>query len=173
MTCDKCIGHTAISAFIAVSNYSGVAKDLVAHMKYHPSSESACQMGELMAMKLPYLEPDQTIITHTPTTTSRIRERGFDQANVIAKSISRASGMRQAPLLRRLTKSHQVGYGKKARQDHMIAGFAVKNNHLFVGKTVVLVDDVLTTGATLESASKVLRKAGAKRVIGVVFARAE
>lgn len=173
LTCSKCAKKTAVSALWVVSGYSGLAKDLVVYMKYHPSASTASEIGDLMATRLPFLEKDQTIIAHIPTTASRRRERGFDQASVMTKQISKISGIRSAPILRRLTKSHQVGSGKKARLEHMHEGFRTKNTHLFAGKTVLLVDDVLTTGATLESSARTIKQAGAKKVVAVVFARAE
>jgi predicted amidophosphoribosyltransferase len=108
-----------------------------------------------------------------PTTPGRVRERGFDQSKTAAKSLARAKKLHFSPTLRRLTKSHQVGAGKKERREHMAGAFVVKNPHLLRDKTVVLVDDVITTGSTVESAAKELKKAGAKKILAVVFARAE
>jgi ComF family protein len=173
ITCNKCFSGTALCAFWAVSEYSGAAKDLVSYMKYHPSASSASEMGELMVKRLPFLERSETVIVPVPTTASRRRERGFDQAAVMAKGVSTITGCRSAIVLRRVTNSHQVGSGRKARLEHMKDGFRVKSSHLLYGKTVVLVDDVLTTGATLESAAQAIKQADAKKVVAVVFARAE
>lgn len=173
VTCEKCSKSTDLRALWVVSGYSGSAKDLVSYMKYHPSASSAAEMAELMAKRLPFLERDVTVVVPVPTTASRRRERGFDQAAVMAKGISKITGCRNATLLRRITKSHQVGSGRKARLEHMKDGFRIRNPHLLQDKTVVLVDDVLTTGATLESAARTVNQAGAKKVVAVVFARAE
>jgi ComF family protein len=173
ITCEKCSRSTALRALWVVSVYSGSAKELVTYMKYHPSASSASEMGELMAKRLPFLERSKTVIVPVPTTASRRRERGFDQAAVMAKGVSKITGCRSATVLRRITNSHQVGSGRKARLEHMKDGFRVKSSHLLYGKTVVLVDDVLTTGATLESAAQTVLQAGAKKVVAVVFAIAE
>ncbi len=173
LTCAKCASRSPISAFVVVSSYDGLAKKLITHMKYHPSPSSADRVGEILASKLPYIESSESVVTHIPTTPSRVRERGFDQSHEMAKCLANTRKLHFSTTLRRLTKSHQVGATKTERYKHMVKAFSVKNRQLFKDKTVVLVDDVMTTGATVESAARELKKAGASKVIVAVFARAE
>ena len=151
----------------------GLARDVVMAIKYTPSRSASKDASALMSAKLPYLETESTVVVHVPTTPGRIRERAFDQADVLASTIAKAMGLRQIRCLSRITNYHQVGATKKERFEHMKNAFECAKPELVKGKTVLIVDDVLTTGATLESAARVLKKAGAKRIIATVFARTE
>ena len=173
LTCLKCSKNSPLNAVYVAASYKNLAKDLVHACKYQSSRSAARIMSEQISVALPYLDPEQTIITHSPTTPSRIRERSFDQSGIIAKNIAIKLHLLKANLLVRMTNTHQVGATHKQRIAHMDGAFEVKNPILFKGKTVLLVDDVLTTGATLESAARTLRRSGAKRVIACVFARTE
>ena len=140
-------------------------------MKFRPSSATAKRLGEILADKVPYL--DDAVVTYVPTTPARVRERGFDQAMVMAKSVGANRHIPYVSTLKRRTEFHQVGSTRKARLEHMKDAFTVRNQKYIQGKTVLLVDDVLTTGATMESAARSLKMAGVDRVIALVFARAE
>lgn len=173
VTCASCQGNSSLASISVATEYSGIGKDLVSTMKYRPSTSTARVVGQISADRLPYIPVDETVVAHIPTTGSRIRERGFDQARIMAKAVANQKKIPYIPLLRRITKSHQVGSGRKERLAHMKDAFLAKNTRYIQNKTVILVDDVLTTGSTMESAAKSLKKAGAKRVVGLVFARAE
>jgi ComF family protein len=172
LTCDNCKPKTKITALYFAAPYTELAQKLVRRAKYRPSVSASRQMGQSLSAKLPYLDPDTTIVTYVPTTGGRRRERGFDQSSESAKSLALAKGLRFAPLLLRTTKHHQVGSNRDDRIEHMKNAFLAKNTTKYKDFTVVLVDDVFTTGATIESAAKVLKKAGIKTVVGAVFARA-
>jgi predicted amidophosphoribosyltransferase len=88
-------------------------------------------------------------------------------------AIAISKGLVCTGLLFRMKNTHQVGSTRKQRLDHMVNAFGVKNCELFKNKTVVIVDDVFTTGSSMESAARLLKHSGARRVIGAVFARAE
>ncbi len=171
LTCNNCAKSSSVSVLRVVSPYGSTGKDLVSLMKFRPSSATAKRLGEILAGRVPYLE--DAVVTFIPTTSARVRERGFDQAMVMAKSVGATGHISHISTLRRRTKSHQIGSGRKDRLDHMKDAFTVRNKKYIQGKTILLVDDVLTTGATMESAACVLKKAGAGRVVALVFARAE
>jgi len=130
-------------------------------------------MGSQAVRVLPYLDRNLTVLVHIPTAPSRVRQRAFDQALEMTRVIRDHSGLTVAQVLRRLNNHHQVGSTRKERIEHMKDALICDKPQLVTGKTVLLVDDVYTTGATMESAARVLKRAGAKRVIGTVFARAE
>jgi ComF family protein len=172
ITCRACRAKSPFDALYVVADYSNTAKELVHKSKYGPSKSAAQAMGMAVSSILPYLPKDGLVVSFVPTTGSRVRERGFDQSRVMSRELSRQIGAGHASLLARLTKSHQVGSGRKDRFNHMSNAFAPKNGHLIKGTTVLLVDDVYTTGATMLAAGRAMRKAGARRVLGAVFARA-
>jgi ComF family protein len=112
------------------------------------------------------------VIVPVPTATSRVRLRGYDQAVLIAKALAQQTRHEYVPCLRRVGQQRQVGASRTQRLQQMEQSFLVGDTTAFRGRHVVLVDDVMTTGATLESAAAIVKAAGAKRVEAVVFARA-
>lgn len=111
--------------------------------------------------------PTDTYIVPVPTAMSHIRERGYDHMACIAREISRKTGCPYAPLLRRISDTKQRGQNKNERLQQAKHAFTAtsdcKNKH------VLLIDDVVTTGATIEYAAMTLRQAGAASVwVGVI-----
>ncbi len=171
IVCVGCRKKTPLTAVWVCCIYKGLAKDAVHTVKYSPSRSGARRLGTIMSLQVPYLDKTTTVITNAPTTSSRVRERGFDQSRVMAQSCAAVLGLNYNGLLVRESPYHQVGSSAADRQKHMKHGFSARPGLSLRGKDVLVVDDVMTTGATLESAARALKKAGAKRVFGIVFAR--
>jgi ComF family protein len=122
-----------------------------------------------MAEYLPYFGPE-TLLVPVPTATQRARQRGYDQADLLARELSEILGLPHQYLLSRLGQARQVGTGRKQRAAQLAKAFRVKGR-VPINSHIMLVDDVVTTGATLEAAATILKKAGAKRVDAVIFAQ--
>ena len=143
-------------------------KQLIHDFKFERKQAVAPIMARLMAESLPYL-PADTIVTHVPTATSRVRQRGYDHARLLAKFLAKEAGLAYLPLLARVGQARQVGAKRQTRLSQLDGAFRVIGP---VQKApIVLVDDIVTTGATLATATRCLKSSGAKVVDAVVFAQ--
>lgn len=168
--CPACRSKSPLKHVFIKTEYSDVAKELVYKMKFSYSGEAADLIAEEMMNTLPSL-PADTLVVHIPTITSHVRSRGFDHARRIAKALASGAGLEHATALARLGQHRQVGSDRSTRLMGVADSFRV-NERLLEGCPVLLVDDVLTTGATIEAAARMLKQAGAKSVNAVIFARA-
>ena len=112
-------------------------------------------------------------ITWVPLSRRRLRERGYDQAELLAKLIAKHLGQSPVRLLKkqRDTPPQSKTGSVEKRRANIAGAYACLRPELVQGKQVLLVDDIVTTGATLSEAARVLKKAGAKEVICVTLAR--
>lgn len=156
--------------------YDGVTGALVRHLKYSDGTHLAPWLATWMIRAGRELVDDADIVVPVPLHRSRLFARRFNQSAELARAISAASGkpFRPEALIRRKRTAHQTGLGIQAREDNVRGAFAVPDSDSISlsGRTVLLVDDVYTTGATVSAATKALLKAGASRVDVLTFARA-
>lgn len=152
------------------------ADDLVHALKYEGWPELAALMGGAMArLPLPAAEGADRVVVPVPTTEERLRSRGYNQAALLAERVARAAGAPlRAPLTRRGGRPSQTTLAPDERRDNVRGVFeAVPGARAEVAdRDVLLVDDVLTTGATAAEAARTLVACGARRVTLVTFARA-
>ena len=153
-----------VDSCAALLTYAGAGRELVARLKYRNARASVPFLARGMAAIVPY---EVDVVTWAPTTPARLRERGFDQARLLARAVARELGVPCRPLLRRRPGPAQTGRDAVAR--HSGPGFA--GGRSIHGRRVLLVDDVVTTGATVAAASRALREAGATEVHSVAAAR--
>lgn len=169
--CPKCKPNSRLQHVWVATEYEGVAKELTKLFKFDRAQGAAQVIGQAMADVMPYLDSSSTLLVPIPTATSRIRQRGYDHTLLLAKAISRYKRLPFQPLLIRLGQSRQVGAKRDQRRTQLAGSFIVKNPLLIRGKEIVLVDDIVTSGGTLEAAAAEMKKAGAKSVSAVVFAQ--
>lgn len=167
--CKSCRPRSPLKHVWVRTQYEGTAKNLVYSLKFGRARAASSTIAQLMSESLPYL-PADTVICPVPTANVRVRQRGYDQAALLAKSIAQHSGS-YTKLLARLGDTRQVGADRKTRKQQLEKAFRSLDPEKTRGAHIVLVDDIVTTGATLESAAKILKKAGAKSVNAIVFAQ--
>lgn len=166
-TCRSCRSSSNLFSVYRLSYYEGLIKQLILSMKYDANREAAELLGRLIADRMPDQKYD--VICYVPTASSRIRYRGFDHAKLIAVSVSKYKQARFVDCLLRDKGNRQVGASRLQRQRQIANSFSVSCD--LSGQTVLLIDDVISTGSTIEEAAKTLRiLANAKRVLVAVAA---
>lgn len=169
-TCISCRSSSLLFSVTAAKPYESYAKTLVTSLKFNGAQAAAKEMAH--AMVGAWMRIDGIVVVPVPTTTDRIRYRGFDQAILLARSISKQSDTVYLQILGRQGRKHQVGASRHVRLQQLKNAFYVNKPHLIKGQHVLLIDDVCTTGATLEAAAKALHDAGAARISALVYAQA-
>lgn len=114
-----------------------------------------------------YLDIKQfDIITPIPLFPSRLRERGYNQSQLLAEQIAREHQITLSlrNLVRIRNTEHQTLLSKKERWTNIHGAFRIRNPIRFSGKNILIIDDLLTTGATASEAARALKSAGAKTV---------
>jgi ComF family protein len=153
----------------------GPARTLVHRLKYSDRMELAGPLGLWMARAGREILAEADLLIPVPLHRRRLVWRRFNQANALAASIAHACGKKVDPflLVRVKPTTPQVGLSRAQRATNVQGAFAVPEEaRLSVeGRAIVLVDDVMTTGATLNAAARALLRAGARRVDVLVFAR--
>lgn len=165
--CTRCSELSPLKSLSAATTFSGVAQQLVHALKFGRAPAAAIPMAKRMCQRP---VPHCTVVTNVPTATSRVRRRGYDQSALLAKHISKILGAPYVPLLARFGQQRQLGQNREKRQQQLEAAFYVPSSRSCRNTVVLLIDDVITTGSTLEGAAQALYAAGAGQVHGGVFA---
>lgn len=168
-----CSTHSApIEKAYLVNPRRGAVKDLIEGLKFHNVKAAARVAAELLHERLPYL-PKGTVIVPIPTVAGHRRQRGYDQVALIAGWLGRIRDVPVSPLLIRRSKTTQRELNRHERAVAAAQAFGLDARlalKLSKGTPVLLIDDVITTGATVIEAAKVLSAAGFRvAVAGVVF----
>jgi ComF family protein len=147
--------------------YEGPARDLVRGLKYR----GAAGLAEALAAQMAASVPSELLgtLVPVPAAPGRVRRRGFDQAALLAAALARRRGLSLAACLeRRGGGVSQVGRGRGARRAALAGMIGARSRP---PATAALVDDVVTTGATVTACAAALRAAGCERVIVLAYAR--
>lgn len=158
--------------------YGGAIERSILRFKFGGAAHLALAAGETLAQAMQCgelaLQPDFDCVIPIPVGKARLRQRGFDQAVLMARAFGRVMRRRvQAQALWRQRETQpQAQRGRVQRQQNVHGAFALRSKSLVNGKKILLLDDVMTTGFTALAAAQVLRQAGARRVEVLTLARA-
>lgn len=152
--------------------YGEVSRGLALRLKYGRKIAIAKTMARYMA---PLIEahPSSALLVPVPLHRGRLWQRGFNQSAIVARELSRHTGLRtDATVLKRIKRTPPLkGLSLRQRRRVVAGAFKVGDRSAVDGRTVVLVDDVLTTGSTANACARELRRAGAARVELISWAR--
>jgi ComF family protein len=158
----------------AVCAYEGAARHAVHTLKFRSGRCLAAAIGELMRQSLERRPLRADVVAPAPIAPKRLRERGYNQAELLAGEIAELVGGVGAcvpDLLQREDRPAQQSLPAAQRLVNLRGAIACAHREEVRGRRVVLVDDVATTGATLSACAEALAAAGASRVSAIVFAR--
>ncbi|MBV8570160.1 MAG: ComF family protein [Acidobacteriaceae bacterium] len=160
-------------ACYSFGSFDGPLQKLIHLYKYGKIESLARPLSRLLVQALPACETVDMVVA-MPMHWRKQWERGFNQAALLAEPLARRLRVPLAGNLRRTryTKS-QAGLDESERKANLKDSFLVRRPAMVVGKRLLLIDDVFTTGATLRAASEALKKAGAARVAALTLARVD
>ena len=156
-----------IDSWTAVWYYEDNARRSLLRYKFRGARSYAKGYGRLLAMKLQQAHPDGfDLLTWVPVSPIRKFTRGYDQVELLARAVGRDLGMEPVALLQKIRHNRpQSGIvGEAKRRANVLGVYRVKDPALLQGKSVVLLDDIITTGTTAGECARVLLTAGAKEV---------
>ena len=168
---EKCICNKNLTAtlphFSAVYYYQGHLKRCILRFKFHGENSYAEIFGKAMARKLKADYPDTAFdgVCFVPMTKSAIRKRGYNQSELLAREVANQLKLPLVPCLAKVKDSpDQKTLTSEARRENIRNSFSVRKKANIDSKTLILCDDIKTTGATLKECSDTLMSAGAEDV---------
>lgn len=169
-SCPHCIHlEPAYEAGRVAALFQGPVRSLIHALKYEQAEFVVPDLARLASESPDYLAfVRDAILVPVPLHPRKLRERGYNQSDLIARAVCRAAGggTRRAGLLERvLDTPSQTRYARKERQTNLKNAFAlVKDAPIMAAERYVIVDDVFTTGSTLNACAEVLRRSGVRRI---------
>jgi len=171
--------HRESPFILAAAGFYGdeILDRLIALLKYQKIKQAAVPLGEILSKYLIRnlkLEIRNFLIVPVPLHWRKEKQRGFNQTRLIADCLSKNTGLPvvKNALERIKNTASQVKLKDKEKREFNVQNcFVAEKSELLSGKNIVLLDDVFTTGATMKEAASVIKKSGAKKIIGLVAAK--
>ncbi len=164
---------------VAYGSYAGELRDLIHIFKYRQVRSAAPRLAQMLKQAIAPLNlPSDVLVIPVPLWPDKRRTRGFNQSEELASALVRARGagtsiqLDTASLVRKRETASQTGLTRQQRHANLRGAFTVLYPARVAGRTILIVDDVMTTGTTAGECARVLLKAGAKEVFVATVARA-
>ena len=173
--CFECKGrHFNFEKNYSIFSYVNNVRDMVVNFKQNGNKAIGEMFAYFIADKYDEIisKHNVNLIIPVPISDGRLKTRKFNQSEVLCSQISEQNKINNSLLIRTKETPHQTGLSRQNREDNLKASFEVKDKKILKGKNILIVDDIYTTGATLNACAKVLKDAGAKEIITLTLARA-
>ena len=172
--CESCLvnGKRPWKGAVSAFRMDGLIKELLHRCKYQKQADIGVVVGKLCLMAIADRMPQVDCIVPVPLHWTRYLTRGFNQTEIYAKVLSEGTGIPLCHALRRqkYTKQ-QAKLDRNERNSNLSGAFSVFDSTILKKRAILLVDDVMTTGATLSAAARTIKKAGAAEVYVFTVAR--
>ena len=172
-----CSGRKKSISFVmdwtAVYYYEGTVRESLLRYKFGGRQHYAAAYGRLLAARISEeLHGEFDLLTYVPVSTRRRLRRGYDQVLLLAKAVGRELGIVPVPVLQKVRHNAAQSslQGPEQRHANVLGAYRVSKPERLVGRRVLLLDDIITTGATLSECARVLRTAGASQVVRAAVA---
>lgn len=152
--------------------YSGILEKAIKLLKFRGKKSLAQPLGRILADHNPYISADALV--PVPLHEKRLKERGFNQSSLICRAVAEKMGIPVIDdvLVRKKDTEHMFGLGRRDRRQNLEGAFEVARPHVIRGASLILADDIYTTGFTVAACRKALLDAGAASVKALVLSRA-
>lgn len=170
-TCETCRRYSSLYS-VVVATYFGIGpiRSLIHGLKYNSLADLSQILGEVLVSAARYNELKDFTVVPVPLHRRREKQRSFNQAELLSRYLANKFSLPFNKSLKRVRDtSSQTKLTREQRLMNIQNAFMV--NRSVVGDSILLVDDVITTGATLEECARMLKEAGAKKVVALVVAR--
>lgn len=180
LICAKCLTKKpSYDKAISLFRYNDILKKIITSFKYHEQTLIAQKLSKLLISRAKDEIANTDIIIAVPLHVKRLRKRKFNQAILLARTLSKNHDLDRNIkffpdfLIRTKNTIPQAELHKTEREKNLNGAFAFNEKYqdLIKGKNILLVDDIITTGATLEGCAFILKKHGAKKVIAITIAK--
>jgi len=172
--CDECRHHPRpFDRCRSAGIYDGALREAIHRVKFDGETALARGLGRWLARSLPGEAAEADLVAPVPLHPKKLRERGFNQSEFLSAAVAAAASLPHRPrLLRKTTPTRsQTGLGRRDRRRNLRGTFSLEAGTPIVGKRVLLVDDIYTTGCTVEECARALRRGGARGIRVLTLAR--
>ncbi len=179
LTHPSCSRKLSIDGAISIFYYNETMRKIIKNIKYHLVRQAFSELFIIVSQQIIerirlYKELfNNCLIQPIPLHSSRLRKRGFNQAQIISDFLSKILGLSIVDFLERKKATHFLAQmaTKKERYFETRGAFIIKNKPQLFNKNILLVDDIITSGATVKEAGRTLKKAGAKKIYVFTLAK--
>ena len=168
-SCESCHDKSVLSKLWIATDYDGMIREALLTLKNRRARSISKAFGDLLAKNVVGDSSMIDLVTWVPVSPIRRRERGYNQAELIGRRVAEQLGLPACSTLGRVTSLHQTGADRDRRLAQVSGAFYPTRR--LDGRRVLLVDDVVTTGATMDECARMLLAAGASEVVGAAVAR--